>query len=203
MNFARICGVAAMTERNPLRPQCHAKSKTTGEQCGRSPIPGGTVCWYHGGAKATTRAAGQRRLAEAKLEKELQDTLGKLKLEPVGDPLTALQMLAAEVVAWKELVAARVAELKSLGYSGEYGEQIRAEVTVFERALDRAVSTLATIARLNIDERLATITAAQKLMIIRAVEAALASAGISGPAADRAKQVAGKHLRIIEGGAAA
>lgn len=192
-----------MTNPSPLDTvRCHARARHTGKQCARMAIKGATVCYYHGGAAPNTRRAAQQRIAEAKLEKELQDTLGRLHLEPVGDPLTALQELAAQVLAWKDLVAERVARLKSIGYQGEYGEEIRAEVTVFERALDRAVSTLATIARLNIDERLAVITAAQKLMIVRAVEAALASAGVSGPAADAAKAVAGRHLRMIQGEAA-
>lgn len=44
---------------------CTAKAKSTGERCGRAPIPGGSVCLFHGGGTRKARAAGRRRLAEA------------------------------------------------------------------------------------------------------------------------------------------
>ena len=44
--------------------QCTGVSKTTGERCGRAPIPGGTVCRLHGGnAPQVLRAARDRLLA--------------------------------------------------------------------------------------------------------------------------------------------
>lgn len=50
---------------------CTAKAKTTGQRCGRAPIPGGTVCVFHGGGTQKARAAGQRRVVEATLQREL------------------------------------------------------------------------------------------------------------------------------------
>jgi hypothetical protein len=52
--------------------RCIAKSKVTGKQCGRKPIPGGLVCGYHGGKapqvakKAAERVAKQNALQEAR-----------------------------------------------------------------------------------------------------------------------------------------
>lgn len=44
-------------------PRCQARSKQTGQQCGRTSIPGGTVCIYHGGkAPVVIRAANLRLL---------------------------------------------------------------------------------------------------------------------------------------------
>lgn len=45
--------------------RCTAKSKTTGERCKNPPIPGGTVCRYHGGAAPQVVAASARRVFEA------------------------------------------------------------------------------------------------------------------------------------------
>ena len=45
--------------------RCKAKSKTTGERCKNPPIPGGTVCHWHGGAAPQVRAASARRVFEA------------------------------------------------------------------------------------------------------------------------------------------
>ena len=46
--------------------QCTARSKRTGERCGRLPsMLGGNVCRSHGGAAPQTRAKAQRRLQQA------------------------------------------------------------------------------------------------------------------------------------------
>lgn len=42
--------------------RCHAKAKTTGERCGNAPIPGGTICRFHGANRAVRDKANQRVL---------------------------------------------------------------------------------------------------------------------------------------------
>jgi hypothetical protein len=42
-------------------------------RCRRAPIPGGSVCKFHGGGSRAARAAGQRRLAEAAIRSELAE----------------------------------------------------------------------------------------------------------------------------------
>src|SRR5258708_4034984 len=165
----------------PPARRCPAHSKVTRDPCRYPPAEGATVCRWHGGNAPQVRAAAQRRVAEAKAQKVMAEELLKLNIQPLGDPLTALQQLGGEILAWKNLAAARVAKLRDMGYSNEYGEQIKAEVVIFERAMDRCAAVLASIARLNIDDRLAAIDGAKKLMIIRAIEAGLASQGIVGP----------------------
>lgn len=48
----------------PTRRQCTATSRTTGNRCGQRPIPGGTVCRYHGGAAPQVQRSARGRLAE-------------------------------------------------------------------------------------------------------------------------------------------
>lgn len=179
--------------------RCDATAHGTGEQCKHYAIPGTTVCRNHGGGLPLVRNAADRRVREAKVEKQMLRALTRQEIQPVDDPLRALQELAGEALVWKDLLARHVAKLKSPRYRNQFGEQLRAEVVVYERALDRAGELLAKIARLNIDERLAAIDAQKKLMVIRAIEASLASAGITGPALAEAKKVAGRHLRVIQG----
>lgn len=45
-------------------PRCTAHSRT-GEQCGQRPIPGGTVCRWHGGSILHVRSKAQERLLAA------------------------------------------------------------------------------------------------------------------------------------------
>ena len=44
------------------RLRCKAHSKAKGTQCGRTAIPGGTVCRYHGGAAPQVKLKAQERL---------------------------------------------------------------------------------------------------------------------------------------------
>lgn len=44
--------------------RCKAKSKSSGNQCRQSAIPGGTVCRYHGGAAPQVKRAAALRLAQ-------------------------------------------------------------------------------------------------------------------------------------------
>lgn len=171
-----------------------------GGWCGKYASGGlpGKPCRFHGGAAPQVKAAVAREGAEIEVRKTAAMIMKGST--PIGDPLTALQQLAGEMQAWKDALGEQV-DIMKLGYSSEMGtEQIRAAVQLYERALDRLSSTLTAIGRLNIDERLIAIQAGQKEMILRALQAGLAAAGVTGGAATAALGVAGKQLRVIAGG---
>ncbi|WP_327066887.1 hypothetical protein [Kitasatospora sp. NBC_01302] len=125
--------------------------------------------------------------------------LAELDVAPVDDPLTALMQLAGQVLAWQEATADLVNRLgDQVRYEGMAGgEQLRAEVQLYERSMDRAEKVLSSIARLNIEERLAQISEAQADRVLAAIDAALAAAGLAGAEATRARQVAARHLRAV------
>lgn len=162
-------------------------------QCQLKPCRGQKICWKHGGKAAQVKTAAANRATEA----ELRKTLGRLAIVPVANPLAELQHLAGEAAAWKALCAEHVANLERMRYSTDGGEAIRGEILLFERAMDRCAQILATVAKLNIDDRLVAIAEAQKDMVIKAIEAAFAAAGIGGSAAVEAKKVAARHLRAV------
>lgn len=167
--------------------------RTNGEPCGNWPMRGALVCRKHGAGAPQVRAAAARRVAED----EARRGLARLDAPSVEDPLTELSKLAGQVVAWKDALAAKVNELTAVRYEamGAGTEQLRAEVALFERALDRCAAVLGLIAKLGIDDRLAAISERQADAVVRAVDAAIASAGIAGPAAVQARQVAARELR--------
>lgn len=171
--------------------KCTATAKSTGNRCTRPVVPGATVCRFHGGAATQVRVAGHLRLAEA----EAQKILARMDVQAVDDPLGELAKLAGQVLAWRDVCADMVNELKSVRYGTENGEQLRAEVALFERALDRCASVLVAIAKLNIDDRLARISEQQAEVVVRAVDAALAAAGLTGEKAAEARRVAARELR--------
>jgi hypothetical protein len=54
-----------MPTSNPMtqgRLRCKATSKQSGKPCGRYAIPGGTVCYWHGGAAPQVKQAAMARL---------------------------------------------------------------------------------------------------------------------------------------------
>lgn len=172
-----------------------ARHNRDGEPCKAYPVRGTTVCAAptHGGRLPRVKAAASRRVAED----EVRRGLANLDVTPVGDPFEQLSLLAGQVVAWKDALAGKVNELTQLRYEamGAGTEQLRAEVALFERALDRCASVLGTIAKLNIDDRLARISERQAEAVIRAVDAAIAAVG-RGASPAEARSVAARELRV-------
>lgn len=181
---------------NPwLSGRCTARTKRG--PCRAYPVRGATVCVTHGGAAPQVRNAASRRLIEA----EIRELFGKALPEsvPVDNPLAAYAEFAGRVMAWMQLMDSLLGDLRTVGYEGKAGEQIRAEVLLYERAMDRANTVLSSYARLNIDDRLASITEQQAKVVIGAIEAVISHLGVSGPAAAEARKVAAAHLRLVGG----
>src|SRR5690348_9736507 len=150
------------TTARSAKPRCGAKTRqdesaaTCGQMAGwGTGHPGIGHCKLHGGNTGTQRTAAATELAE----REIRSVLAKLDVTPVEDPLTALTVLAGQVVSWQTAIARIVNQLGDrVRYEGAAGaEQLRAEVALYERAMDRTATVLGLIAKLNIEERLATV----------------------------------------------
>lgn len=175
---------------------CKAHSKMqAGGQCQRRPMADQEVCATHGGKAPQNLAAAETRKTEDKIRR----TLGQLVSTPVANPLLALQELAGEAQAWKELCANHVAELERMRYGTEGGEAIRGEIILFERAIDRLGRLLVDIAKLNIDERLARVSELQLDLVARALTAWMAESGMGPEQQVEARRGVARHLRLIAG----
>lgn len=170
--------------------------KTNGDPCNNYAINGGMVCHAHGGRAKQVKAKAAERAAEDKIRAQL----ARMDVAPIGDPLTELAKIAGQVVAWKDAIAEKVNELTSLRYSTEGGEQLRSEVVLFERALDRCEKFLTAMARLNIDERLARISEQQADLIMRAVTGGIADLGLPQEQQVEASRHVARRLRTVSGG---
>jgi hypothetical protein len=147
-----------------------------------------------------TTVNSNNKAAAVLFTRGVQEAIGKLNIIPVDDPLTELSKLAGEVVAWKDVIAGKVSFLEDVRYDGEKtGEQIRGEVIVFERALDRCNTVLATMAKLNIDERLARVSEMQAQIVADAVSAVLGEMGLNGTQQREAKTRVAEKLRLVAG----
>lgn len=153
-------------------------------------------CKLHFG---NTRESNNKAV-EVKFERAVKTAIGKLEITPIMDPLTEMAKLAGEVVAWKDAIADHVSFLEDIRYDGEKsGEQIRGEIVVFERALDRCNTVLATMAKLNIDERLAQVSEMQAQMVADALSAVLREMGLDPTQQREAKTRVAEKLRLVAG----
>lgn len=135
---------------------CTAHAKSTGKRCCRYPMTGGTVCYVHGGAAGQTKAAAARRQELAKVEAEVAVVLAAESHAGVVDPLKLMSELTVEAVTLKNVLGKMVDGLKGrLRYSatGTGNEQIRAEVVLYERSLDRAAKFADLMIRGDFDNR--------------------------------------------------
>ena len=180
-----------------------------GEKCGGKLRQGTGTCKRPAGAGTDHPGFGQCKLhggstpggVKAAAKAEGRWLLGQLIPDrgPVTDPLAELRQLGALVMQWMRACESALETLSTYRYeSVGGGEQLRAEVAMFERSMDRAATFLATLAKLGLDERQVAVSEAKANMLLRALEAGLAEHGITGPQAAAIKQATGRHLRVLK-----
>jgi hypothetical protein len=175
---------------------CGAKKRQGEGTCTR-PAGWGTdhagygPCKLHGGCSPS--------VAGLVLKAEARDLFGKIAptVGPVDNPLAAYAELAGRVLAWLDLMDSLLDQARTVDVTtASQGEQTRAVVQLYERAMDRANTVLGSYARLRIDDRLAAITNRQADMVVAALDAVITHLGAAGPAAVEARKVGAAHLRI-------
>lgn len=183
-------------------PLCGGKLRHRDGTCGRAAGAGTDHkgwgrCSWHGGSSPS----GSQSAAEKQLEDRAQKLLYRHDASPVTDSLEALQRLAGRALALEAAIGDAVNELTSIRYESESeggtgAEQLRAEVAVLERAMDRCGRLLVDIAKLNIEERLARVTEKQAQMTMDALAAAMREMGLSAEQQREARTRVARHLRI-------
>ena len=156
--------------------KCTGKSTRTGKPCNAYSVAGTTVCVKHGGQLINVKTAAARRVAETKAERKALASLGRQGYAPIEDPVEAISDLAGEAVARKDQFAKRLDQLLALDeirYKTHTGEQLRAEVALYERALDRCLKILEAYVRLGIAERKQKINEAQAQVIVGVIQVIL------------------------------
>ena len=123
-----------------------------------------------------------------------QIAVRKLGFEPVENPFVALQWVAGETMAIKDVLRGEVERLESLRYQGAAGEQIRGELAAYQAALRDTVNVLSIMAKLEVDVHLARIEEAKAQILIEAVVGAMEDVGITGGLALRLREAVADRL---------
>lgn len=169
-------------------------TRTNGQPCGNWAMNGSTVCHSHGGRAPQVKAAAAARMAEERVERLLY----RYQAEPTADPLEALQRLAGRALAMEQAIGNLVNNLEDLRFTDEKGaEQLRSEVVILERAMDRAGKLLVDIAKLNIEERLAKVTERQTEIMQAALDASMTEMGYPPDQRVAIRKSLARHLRAV------
>lgn len=151
--------------------------------CGLWPLAGQRVCDRHGGKSPQALAAAERRQAEAAAEETIRDLWpGLANAAPVKDPLDLLARTAGALEHMADVVGARVNELQGKVAGGEHLSQLRGEVVLLDRLLDKLLKAGDRMASLGIASRAVEVQQGQAdLMLswLRAGFEAGAAAGVS------------------------
>ncbi|WP_374460766.1 hypothetical protein [Microbacterium sp.] len=75
------------------RRRCTAHARSTGERCGNRPIPGGTVCRFHGGGAPSVKRKAALRLASL-----VEPAIGTLARVMVQGQSEAVRVRAANSI---------------------------------------------------------------------------------------------------------
>lgn len=191
----------------PPRAKCTAHSKRTGKPCGHYPVPGATVCKWHGGAAPQVIAAAERRLQEQRAAEAVEAArkrIGGIDLSQYADPLDALEFALSYTHALAQRPAKAVEALPDdqLRYQGRISEQLRGEVIAAQTALRDLRQGAVDAAKLGLAERRVAIREQTAVMLERALDATLAKAGLDLNAQASARETFRANLKVITGGLA-
>lgn len=155
----------------------------------------------HGGKSPQVIVAAERRVEVARVERVAQQVLqDRGGAQPMTLPRAyrALLALAGEVDEWRQILRDHVAELQGIRYTSGLGtEQLRAEVQVYERALDRCAKVLAIITTIDPDARLRRLDEEQGQLVVKALNRIFDGLQLSGAQRSLIPSVVPKALREI------
>lgn len=183
-----------------MQETCGAHCRTTGQPCKNAPVTDSTRCRMHGGKTPKAKA----RAAQIGIVRQARKALADFNVEPVTNPLEALQQHAAEVVSLRDYLRDQVSRLEALRYEGGSGEQVRAELAAYQAALRDTTAVLVSMARLDIDSRIVQINTrigeAQGAVIAGVIRAILGDLNLTAGQQALVAQVVPRRLRELTGG---
>jgi hypothetical protein len=120
--------------------------------CPQKPRPGNEVCDAHGALTPRGKEKTEKFMANLARNQEVAKFLHQMKVEPIGDPMVALEKAVAEAGALYEFWRDRVGQMEpdSMRWRTDMGmEQLRSETLLMERAHERYMKGLEILQKLK------------------------------------------------------
>lgn len=158
-----------------IHTRCTAHSKRGNGPCNRWPTRGQDVCHTHGGGSPQAIAKAQERIITEKAEKEIAQLWPGLATQaPVKDPVDLLARTAGALEHMADVVGGRVNDLNTSIAGGKDMTQLRAEIVLLDRLLDKLLKASEGMARLGIAERHVELEKERAAMVTAAFLGAIA-----------------------------
>jgi hypothetical protein len=140
-------------------------------------------------------------MSERKAKFEAEKLLAKMGYEQITDPLGELLDLASEATKYREIFRQEVDKLldaDEVRYEHRAGEQLRAEMALWERSAERCLKMYSEIVRLGIAERQVRIREAEIVLMAQAIRNIMNRMELTQAQKRLAVQVVPEELRAIE-----
>lgn len=174
------CGLPHTGQKKTTAPGCRGHRRD-GAPCGNDAMRGQRVCRMHGGSTPGAREAGERRQAEAKANEEIRALWpGLATVEPVRDPFDLLARTAAALEHMAEATGTRVNELQGRVATGESLSQLRGEVVLLDKLLDKLLRAGDRMASLGIASRAVEVQQGQADLMLAWLRTALEAGQAAG-----------------------
>jgi hypothetical protein len=119
-------------------------------------------------------------------------------VEPVGDPVELLLSLTAEAAEWQRQLREIVAGLSLIRYEGAKGaEQLRSEIALYERALDRTQKFATDLAKLGLEERRVKLESRTADMLADLIRASFEEAGVAAEVQETVTTIISRRARLL------
>jgi hypothetical protein len=162
-------------------------------------IKGGTVCYHHGGAAPQTRAAAEVRLRTQAIQADAERTLAHEGITAIDDPLAELGKLASGAKALMEALGARVNSLDQLEhFDAKNSPAIKAEVQMYERAMDRVHRLLDSLVKHGYAERQIQIQESEAMLVAGVLRRVLSALALTPEQQKQAQTLLAAEFRALE-----
>lgn len=159
---------------------CEAHNQR-GLPCGKPATPGATVCAAHGSRAMQVRSKAERRLAAERAQQAVGDLVQLGSDLSLGEIYRSILGATSQAIRWHAAMGERVERLNAIRYEafGTGTEQLRAEVALYERSMDRVVKFAETIVRLDIESRRVRLAEAEALLVAEVIRRVLEALDLS------------------------
>lgn len=181
-----------------MQSKCKAKARTTGNQCGNYPLPGQDICRMHGGSAPQNLEKAAIVLRTRKIEEDVYADLAHEGIEAVEDPLQELGKLASSSKALMEALGARVNSLDQLEhFDAKNSPAIKAEVQMYERAMDRTHRLLDSLVRHGYTERTIQIQESEAMLVAGVLKRVISALGLTSEQQRQAQSLLAQEFRML------
>ena len=161
-----------------VHPRCTSHNRA-GNPCGRHPATGQKVCRSHGGGAPQAIAKAEERIITEKANEVITKLWPGLATQaPIKDPVDLLARTAGALEHMADVVGGRVNDLNTNIAGGKDLTQLRGELVLLDRLLDKLLKASEGMARLGIAERHVELEQARAQMVTAAFRAAIATVSL-------------------------